>query len=213
MSLWRARWGLVMATGFILTGCFSWGGGDTPSEDMTPHYYVVDVDRGVTASQFVHDRVLLLKPVKVVPHFRDKTLVFRVGENEYQPQPPHEFFIEPGEMMTSQLQRWLQKSGLFSQVIVDDSVAADYVLESAVTALYAEKRPAYSPQAVLEMQFFLTDAQDEKNLLFQTGLRVDADIDAATPGYAVKGWKQGLEELLATLEMDFSGFFSKLDAR
>lgn len=201
---------ILLSLTSLLSACFSWGGGE--DDDDTPRYYVVDVDRGVVAQEFAEDRVLLLKPVRVVPHFRGKTIVFRVNESEYRSQPPHELFTEPEEMFTAQLKRWLQKSGMFSQVVTDDSVEADLILESAVTALYGEKRPEYSPQAVLEMQFFMTSANDNKNL-FQTGLRVDVDIEETTPGNVVTGWKQGLGELLATLEQDLSAYFAKVDAR
>lgn len=201
---------LLIALAGLISACFSWGGGE--DEDTTPRYYVVDVDRGGVAQEFAQDRVLLLKPVRVVPHFRDKTIVFRVNESEYQAQPPHELFTEPEEMFTAQLKRWLQKSGMFSQVVTDESVEADLVLESAVTGLYGEKRPEYSPQAILEMQFFMTAADNQKNL-FQTGLRVDVDIEETTPGNVVTGWKQGLGELLATLEQDLSAYFAKVDAR
>lgn len=202
---------LVMLLSLMLTACFSWGGGE--DEDMTPHYYVVDVDRGNVATEFARDRVLLIKPVRVVPHFENKTIVFRVGENEFQSQPPHEFFTEPQEMFTNQLRRWLQKTGLFSQVVIDDSIPADYILESAVTGLYGEKRAAYSPQAMIEMQFFMSAADAPQNMLFQTGLRADVDIERTTVPNVVTGWKQGLWDLLTTLEQDFSGYFTKLDAR
>lgn len=203
------RMGLVLLA-MSLAGCFSWGGG---KEDDTPRFYIIDVDRGSVSPQFARDRALLLKPVRVVPHFDQTTLVFRVGENEYRAQPPHELLTAPDEMLTGQLRRWLQKSGLFSQVVLDDSVPPDYVLETAVTALYGEKRQAYSPQAVLEMQFFMSAADDPANTAFQSGLRVDVDIAETTPAEVVSGWKQGLEELLATLEQDFNGYFSKADGR
>jgi uncharacterized lipoprotein YmbA len=202
---------LFVSLPILLTACFSWGAGE--EEELEPRYYVVDVDRGAVAQEFPQGRVLLLKPVRVVPHFRDKAIVFRVNESEYQSQASHLLFSEPEEMFTAQLRRWLQKSGLFSQVVVDDSVEADFVLESAVTALYGEKRPEYSPQSILEMQFFMSNADDQQKMLFQTGLRVDVDIEQTTPGNVVTGWKQGLEELLATLEQDFSDYFSKVDAR
>jgi len=202
---------LYVSLPVILSACFSWGGGE--EQDEAPRYYVVDVDRGSVAQDFPQDRVLLLKPVRVVPHFRDKPIVFRVNESEYQAQASHLLFSEPEEMFTAQLRRWLQKSGLFSQVVTDDSVEADFVLEAAVTALYGEKRPEYSPQAALEMQFFMSSAADQQKMLFQTGLRVDVDIEQTTPGNVVTGWKQGLEELLTTLEQDFSAYFSKVDAR
>jgi len=202
---------LIMMLSLMLTACFSWGGGE--DEDDTPHYYVIDVARGGVATEFARDRVLLIKPVRVVPHFENKTIVFRVGENEYQSQAPHELFSEPEEMFTNQLRRWLQKTGLFSQVVTDDSIEADYVLESAVTGLYGEKRATYSPQAVVEMQFFMSAADQPQNMLFQTGLRADVDIEKTTPSNVVTGWKQGLWDLLTTLEQDFSGYFAKLDAR
>ena len=203
---------VISLLSIMLTACFSWGGGESEEAD-TPHYYVIDVDRGSVATEFARNRVLLLKPVRVVPHFKNTTIVFRVGENEYRAKTSHELFSEPQEMLTVQLKRWLQKSGIFSQVVSDESVAADYVLEPALTALYGEARAAYSPQAVIEMQFFMTAADDPKNLLFQSGLRVETDIEKTTPSNVVMGWKQGLEELLTTLEQDFSGFFSKVDAR
>ena len=192
----------------ILTGCFGLGSQD--EEDDTPHYYIIDVDRGAVAADFVDNRVLYLKPVTVTSHFRGKTIVFRVGENEFLSQVPHEFFSEPEEMFTEQLRRWLQKSGLFSRVVTTEDAHADLILETAVTALYGEQREQFSPQAILEMQFFLSSADDgNERLLFQTGLRIDVDVEVATPANVVKGWKDGLEELLATVEDDFSGYFSK----
>lgn len=192
----------------MLTGCF--GLGSKADDDGEPHYYIVDVDRGVVASAFPKNRVLLIKPVRVTSHYSSKSLVFRIGENEYQAQKNHLFFSEPQIMFTEQLKRWLQKSGQFSQVTTDESVAADMVLESAVTALYGDKREAFSPQAVLEMQFFLMDGkQNTSQALFQTGLKVEVDVEETTAQNSVKGWKQGLEQLLATLEDDFSGYFSK----
>ncbi len=198
---------LIVSVSF-LTGCL--GLGSKGEDDDTPHYYIVDVDRGAVAAEFVENRVLYLKPVTVTSHFRGNTLVFRVGENEFRSQVPHEFFSEPEEMFTEQLRRWLQKSGLFSKVVTKQDEHADLILETAVTALYGEQRKQFSPQAVLEMQFFLSSAdEDHERVLFQTGLRIDVDVEVATPANVVKGWKEGLEELLATVEDDFSGYFSK----
>jgi hypothetical protein len=195
----------------MLSGCFGFGSKDAVNDD-TPHYYMIDVARGSVAAEFAKDRVLRLMPVRVTSLYRGRTLVFRVGDNEYRPQPPHQFFTEPSEMFTEQLRRWLQKTGLFSQVVITDDVPADMILETAVTALYGEQREQFSPQAVLEMQFFLM-SNDNNNTepLFQTGLRVDVDIEKSTAENVVKGWKQGVEELFSTVEDDFSGYFAKLN--
>lgn len=192
----------------ILTGCLGLGSKD--EEDTSPHYYVVDVDRGASAPQFAIQRVLRINPVALTSHFRGKNVVFRVGEGEYQQQNNHLFFSDPQEMFTEQIQRWLQKSGLFSQVVISNSVAADMVLDVAVTALYGDKREQFSPQSVMEMQFFLmSESERGSKPLFQTGLRVEIDLDETTSPNVVKGWKQGLEELLATVEDDLSGYFAK----
>lgn len=192
----------------LLTGCF--GLGSKEDYDDRPHYYVIDVDRGAVASHFVTDRVLYLKPVKLTSHFRDQAIVFRIGDDEYQQQMPHQFFSSPEEMFNEQLKRWLQKTGLFSQVILNEDAPADMILETAVTALYGDNREQYSPQAVLEMQFFLLEIdQNTTQPLFQTGLNVAVDITETTPSNVVKAWRQGLAELLATIEDDLSDYFSK----
>jgi ABC-type uncharacterized transport system auxiliary subunit len=197
----------------LLTGCFSFGGDEeevlVSVEEALPRYYVIDVDRGASASGFAKDRVLLLKPVRVVPQYETSSILFRVGESEFQSQIGHELITEPEDMINAQLRRWLQKSGLFSQVVMEDAVEADYVLEAAVTALYGEQRPAYSPQAILEMQFFMYTGEDLQNTTFQTGLRIEADIEQISPGNVVTGWNQGLTELLSTLEEDLSDYFLK----
>ncbi len=202
----------ILSTSVLLSSCFSWGGGEK-EVDMTPRYYVLDVERADVAADFPANRVLRLNPVRVVPHFKSKTLIFRVGENEYKAIEPHQFLVDPEVMFTNILKRWLQKSGQFSKVVTDDSMPADFTMDAAVTAFYGEKRPAYSPQSVIEMQFFMTAADNPEKLLFQTGLRVDVDIEQATPSNVVTGWKQGTEELLTTLEQDLSAYFAKVDAR
>ena len=71
----------IILSSLFLSSCFSWGG-EEKDVDMTPRYYALDVDRTDIASDFPAERVLLLKPVRVVPPFKSKTLIFRIGENE-----------------------------------------------------------------------------------------------------------------------------------
>jgi len=202
----------------LLSGCLGLGsvdlsmglGADDEEDDARLHYYVIDVDRGAVAAQFAQDRVLRIMPVKVSPQFSGSHIMFKIADNEYATQDNHQFFSKPSELFTYQLQRWLQKTGQFSQVITDPNLPADLVLETSVTALYGEQREAFSPQSALEMQFFLlSESSEGSRALFQTGLRIDIDIEKTTPANVVKGWNLGLEELLATVEDDFSGYFSK----
>lgn len=195
----------------LLAGCFSLGGGEAEDYESQPRLYIVEADRGNVAPDFANDRVLLVKPVRVAPYFREPTIMFRVGDNQFEPQPPHELLTNPQSMFTAQIERWLSKSGLFSKVVTDESQPHDLVLETGLTKLFGDARPAYPPLAVVEMQFFLSPAgvDAESKMLFQTGFRVDADIDETRPSEVVTGWKNGLEEILATLEMDLSDYFDK----
>ncbi len=206
------RWqrAVVFVLFSFLTGCFGFGGGDKEAENLEPRFYIVDVDRGNVAANFASNRVLRIKPIRIAPHYRTENIVFRIGENEYQPQTGHLLLTDPQVMFTSQLQRWLSKSGLFSDVITDESQPADLVLEAAVTKFYGDDRSEYPPQAVLEMQFFMSPGDaDRSKMLFQTGFRVDASIDQTTPQTVVTGWQNALEEILATLEQDLSDYFNK----
>lgn len=186
-------------------------GGEKPLPGHEPErYYVIDVDRGIRKDVDASDRVVRLLPVKLTSQYREKAILFKVGENEFQPQHKHQFFATPEEMFTEQLQRWLEKTGIFTKVILSETEPADMVLQTAVTALYGDKRAAFPARAVLEMQFFLlSEPETSTQAIFQTGLRTDIDIEETTPANAVKGWKTGLKQILTTIEDDLSNYFSK----
>ncbi len=204
----RYQRSLILIVMVNLSGCFSMGSNE--SEVSETHYYILSTDRGHVASQFAENRVLLLKPVRVTSQYRGKHIVAKVAENQYQPMQSDQFFSTPDVMFTEELKRWLQKTGLFTRVTTDESQSVDMILETAVTGFYGEQRQQFSPQAVLEMQFFLMNANDDsKEPLFQTGLNIEVDVEEATASEFVKGWKTGLYELFATLEDDLSGYFLK----
>lgn len=206
--VWRKIFLLVMT--FSISACTTFSSEKPQLEQQPERYYVIDVDRGIREDVKTTDRVVRLLPVKLTSQFRDKTILFKVGENEYQPQTAHQFFATPEEMFTEQLQRWLVKTGIFTKVVTDESEQADMVLQTAVTALYGDNRETNPPQAVLEMQFFLlSEPETTAQAIFQTGLRADINIDETTPASVVKGWQIGLKQILTTIEDDLSDYFSE----
>jgi len=204
----------VMTLGIMLslTGCFGSMNSKPEQqivEEAPQQFYVIDVDRGLKEHDRSQGRVLYLAPVVVTSQFRAKNIVFKVEDNAFQPLPEHAFFDTPQEMFTTQLQRWLTKTGFFKRVILDDAQQADYILEVAVTGLYGDKREGQPAQSVLEMQFFMTDTHAKaEEVVFQTGLHIDIDIAETTPSNTVNGWKTALIKLLLTLEDDLSSYFS-----
>lgn len=200
----------LLAITLFITACSILGDEKPPVEQESERYYVIDVDRGLREDVRASERVVRLLPVKLTSQYRGKAILFKVGENEFQPQNKHQFFATPEEMFTEQLQRWLEKTGIFTKVITDENQPADMVLQTAVTALYGDKRAAYPAQAVLEMQFFLlSEPETSAQAIFQTGLRTDIDIEETTPANVVKGWKTGLKQIMTTIEDDLSDYFSK----
>ena len=203
--------GLLVSMMLSLTGCFGLmeTKPDATIAQEPQYFYVIDVDRGLKEHDRSDGKVLYLAPVKVTSQFRAKNVVFKVGDNAFQPQPEHVFFDTPEDMFTTQLQRWLQKTGLFSAVILDDAESADFILETAVTGLYGVKMSTHRPQSILEIQFFMTDRHASADeVIFQTGLYIDIDIAETTPQNVVKGWQTGFKKLLSTLEDDLSGYFA-----
>lgn len=57
--------------------------------------------------------------------------------------------------------------------------------------------------------FYLELDQNKTQPLFQTGLKIEVDITETTARNVVTGWKQGLGQLLATIEDDLSDYFLK----
>ena len=188
-----------------------WPGKDkAPDLQPVPHYYILEVDRGETEKITSDLPVLNLLPLKITSRYRDVKLVFRLGNESYQSEPNHQFITSPEDILTQQVKNWLEKSGLFSKVMVGGKGGSGFTLETAVTAFYGVARPNLSPAAVLEMQFFLTDlSKSSEGALFEYGLRVSAEVTKSTPAETVIGWRQALMKTLIGLELNLSDYFQK----
>ena len=86
-------------------------------------------------------------------------------------------------MVTAEVVKWLQASGLFKTVLDTPSqVLPDYVLEGAVSSLYGDFRDLDNPKAVLEIQFFLIAAKNpETNIVAQGQFRKELNIETVSP--------------------------------
>jgi hypothetical protein len=84
-----------------------------------------------------------------------------------------------------------------------------HLLEGAVTALYGDFSDPTAPQAVMEIQFFLSDplAANPPKILFQTGFRIEAEIPEPTSQALIQGWNNSLQGILQNFENDLRQFF------
>lgn len=202
-------WRLLMLAclTLMLAGCFSFGLGDRDNEE--PQYYLLNTDRGRSVTPQEAAPTLTIQTAEVVSRYRSIGLVFKTEDGLYETLPGHEFIDRPARMFTAEVARWLRKSGLFSEVKTatgEQQADTDYVMTIAVTEFFGERRREYSPEAVLEMQFFLTKPGSDEPV-FETGYLINADISDSTPQQTVKGWNLALEESLGRLELDMGDFF------
>jgi uncharacterized lipoprotein YmbA len=204
------RFFAIVLIASMLMGCAIWRGGDSSEQTTQPHYYVLEVDRGEREEIVINAPTLRIAPLRMTSKFRGQQIVFRTADSSYMPQVDHQFLTPPNEILQQQLENWLIASGLFSQVIADESSTTDWVLETAVTAFYGEARSNFSPAAILEMQFFFrsTTAPEDEGLV-ESGLHVSVNIAEMTPPAVVTGWRQALMKTLIALEVNLSDYFQK----
>ena len=204
------RWGVVISCLYLI-GCTAVKQTTPTDIPLAAQFYVIDIDRGIREHTPPSAPVLYIPQVATIAQFRSKNLVFRVAENQYERQP-HLFFDTPQVMLRDQINRWFVKSGLFSAITLNSDTPHDYVLEVALTGLYADNSIA-TAKAVSELQFFLIDAAAKQgNVVFQTGLHIDIPLTELTPTTAVAGWKRGLEKIMQTVENDLADHFSVMSS-
>ena len=97
--------------------------------------------------------------INVAAPFRGKTFVYRVSELRYENDYYVEFLVAPGTMLAEQTARALEQSKPFARIAGPGTSAdASWVLDGFASALYADRREAGKPAAVLEIAYYLTPA-------------------------------------------------------
>ncbi len=150
--------------------------------------------------------VLEIRKFRVAPPFEGRGLVYRMGEQRYESDYYHEWFISPNAMVTQQVQNWLTAASLFEHVLASGSTAEEtHLLEGTVTALYGDFRDPAALKAVLGIQIVLLDAGSlDSGILFQRDYRREIALAVPTPDVLVKGWNDTLREILTAAEEDLA---------
>jgi cholesterol transport system auxiliary component len=147
-------------------------------------------------------KILRLRGVQSLPRFEGKGLVHRRGDLVYESDFYNEFFTSPRSLLGEQIKEWLANSGLFENVVDGSSqISATQVLESLVKSLYGDLRG--EPKAVLSIEFTLLDyGKNRGTILFSRLYEAELPIPKRNAHELVKGWNQGLVEILQKFEQD-----------
>lgn len=186
----------------VLSGCVSFA-----KSFPDKHYYALDVTRQGEPGVPVSGAVLDMRGLVVSPRFEGKELVYRTGDTRYESDFYNAWFVSPSAMLTHQVQNWLSNAGLFESVVATSSyLDATHILEGTVTALYGDYRQQGEQKAVVGMHIVLIEDHSTRTaMVFQRDYQQMVELTETSPDELTRGWNQGLQQILMTLEKDLRG--------
>ena len=189
----------IMVLNFLLTGCVN-----IDRRYPEKQFFVLDASRNEKLSASTSDAVLKIQRFHVASQFEGKDFVYRRGDLNYESDFYNEFLISPGVMIAEEVNKWLTQSGLFQQVISFLSlIEPTFYLEGVVSALYGDYRNNHSPEAVLEVQFFLVRNISARPVtVFEKTYRQKTVLKEKSPAALAEGWSRSLEHILSQFESD-----------
>jgi cholesterol transport system auxiliary component len=186
-----------MVLNFLMTGCVN-------VDRFYPEkqFFVLNTSRNEKTSASKSDAVLKIQRFHVASRFEGNGFVYRRGDLKYESDFYNEFLISPGVMITEEVNKWLMQSGLFQHVISSSRlIEPTFYLEGVVSALYGDYRSNHSPEAVLEVQFFLVrNVSARPVVVFEKTYRQEAALKEKSPAALAEGWSRSLEHILSQFE-------------
>lgn len=167
-------------------------------------YFILEASRSGGPAPIGKDAPLEVSRFSVAAPFAGQSLIYRLAELEYEADYYREFLVAPGVMIGEQTRRWLTEAGLFQYVLPPGSrVEPAYTLEASVTALYGDFADESTPQAVMEIRFFLLqNASGGESVVFSETYRAATPVPVRTAEAFVAALNQSLIDILTRLEAD-----------
>ncbi len=183
----------------LAAGCIS-----TERAYPAKRQYVLDASREGEKLAKPLAGAVKVRQFSISSRFDGREFVYRIGDVAYESDFYNEFLASPASMLTEEIRLWLAGSGIFANAVdAGSGAAAVYVLEGNVPRLCGDYADRASPQAVLEIQFFLIDDRAGAGAVaFQKTYTAGAPMASRDPGDLVRGWNACLAEILTGLEND-----------
>lgn len=148
--------------------------------------------------------VLEVSDLRISPRYQGQGFIYRVSETGYEADFYNQFLIAPAALITEELRKALARSGVFAYVINSSSrLRPTHRLEGIVNALYGDFRDGAAGRAVVEIEFFLArQSQAGTEIVMDKRYSQSVPLARRSPEALVKGWNEGLEEILSSLIAD-----------
>ncbi|MGE4192596.1 MAG: ABC-type transport auxiliary lipoprotein family protein [Pseudodesulfovibrio sp.] len=191
---------LVLAVALAASACVKLGG-----KPVDKRYYQLSPERTAAAATQPREETLKIRRLAVSDLYNARELVYRGPEGAIDSDFYNLLFVTPGNMLTTELRRWLTESGLFTHIVAPGSlVVPGLTLEGMVNALYGDYSGT-APAAVVEMQFFVVDESDAENaIVFAGSYKERVPLASADPQTLVQGMTQAVAHIFTNLENDLA---------
>jgi len=139
----------------------------------------------------------------VTTPFDTKSLVYRLGDQQYEKDFYNAYIATPSSMFSNATRQWLDQSGIFRLTVAQGtSFFPFYTLQATIDELYGDYRS--KPEAVVSVQFFLTVTNPNIPTPLITAKRYTQRVALVNnlPQTLVLGQQQALAEILQQLEAD-----------
>ncbi|MHC4207131.1 MAG: hypothetical protein ACYSTT_20955, partial [Planctomycetota bacterium] len=139
--------------------------------------------------------------------FNSKSLIYRVGEFEYESDFYNEFLVSPTAMITEKVRNWLTESGVALRVLDPGSnIDPTHIIEGNVIALYADFRSKSAPKAIMEIRIFLLETKNEteSGIVFGKTYTSSVGLESQSPDDLISAFDRCLVEILTNLEKDLA---------
>jgi cholesterol transport system auxiliary component len=198
MIMWMGLLFTSLAASLLFTGCVS-------IEKSYPdkRYFVLDIAPDASPQNPAEAGTLQIASARISPRYADKNFVYRRSDTRFESDFYNEFLISPGVLVAEELRQGLSQSGLFKFVVGSvNALAPTHTLETVVNTLYGDFRDLRAPQAVMEIEFFLSQEQSPSGIVFHKRYHRTIPLKGRNPEALVQGWNQALDAISRSLVAD-----------
>ncbi len=181
----------------LFTGC----GGDRSSDAV--RYFMFEADRATLKADTIGGNICV-KTFRMAFPFNSSNFVYKKQSKDYEYDYYNRFISSPEVLISQQCRNWLEKSGIFENVLNTSSIAsADYVLEGNIINLYGDFAENDLAWAVMKIRFYLIkETKGEPVIMLNKGYEEKIEVAAASPEELVSGYGKCMENVLSNFESD-----------
>lgn len=197
---------LCLALTVALLGCIR-----PERRSISKRELLLDVQRARQEAESPGRGIVEIQRFGISSRFEGKGLIYRISDVTYESDFYNEYLTSPQSMVTEEVSNWLTRSGIFDSVVYTDSnLNANFILEGTVLALYGDFTQPENPRAVVEIEFFLIDDQNQApSKLFGRVYRATEPVASRRAEDLIRAQNACLESILTRMEADLRSTVTK----